>query len=116
MTVLAKLIIGITLSLTPILDTPKELIEEYPLLNLSTIAVMGSTKVKAYGILDNKCNVCHNARNKRRVFTPENMNPWASDVYQQVFIKKRMPKGKKIKLTIVEYQNLLKWITSAKNQ
>ncbi len=75
MTALAKLIIGITLSLIPRLDISKEPIEEYALLNLSTIAVMGSTKVKAYAILDNKCNVCHNIRNKRRVFTPEKMNP-----------------------------------------
>ncbi len=72
------------------------------------------SKVKAFQILENKCNVCHRKRNKRRVFSLENMNPWANDIYKQVFIKKRMPKGKKIKLTSNEYQDLLTWISSTK--
>ena len=72
------------------------------------------TKGTAFQILDNKCNVCHQKRNKRRVFTLENMNPWANDIYKQVFIKKRMPKGNKIKLNTKEYQELLTWITSTK--
>ena len=70
---------------------------------------------KAFQILDNKCNVCHHNRNKRRVFTSENMDTWANDIYKQVFIKKRMPKGKKIKLTSSEYQELLTWISSTKS-
>ena len=36
-------------------------------------------------------------RYRKRVFTTENMDSSSQDVYQQVFIKKRMPKGKKIK-------------------
>ncbi len=72
------------------------------------------SKVKAFQILDNKCNVCHHKRNKRRVFTTENMNTWAKDIYTQVFVKKRMPKGKVIKLTSQEYQELLTWISSTK--
>ena len=39
----------------------------------------------AFQILENKCNVCHNVRNKRRVFTPQNMDTWANDIYTQVF-------------------------------
>ncbi|WP_306013422.1 MULTISPECIES: hypothetical protein [unclassified Allomuricauda] len=73
------------------------------------------TKENALQILDNKCNVCHRKRNKRRVFTSENMDTWANDIYKQVFIRKRMPKGNKIKLTAKEYQELLTWITSTKN-
>ncbi len=72
-------------------------------------------KEKAFGILSNKCNVCHERRNRRRVFTENNMNNWSNDVYKQVFIKKRMPKGKKIKLNSEEYQDLLTWISSLKN-
>lgn len=72
------------------------------------------TKAEAFQILDNKCNVCHLKQNKRRVFTTENMNSWANDIYKQVYVKKRMPKGKKIKLTSQEYQNLLTWISSTK--
>lgn len=116
MIVLAKLIIGLTLFIIPRLDTQKEPLEEYALLNLSRITVMDSAKVKAYRILDTKYNICHNWRNQIRVFTLENMNPWAGDIYKQVFIKKRMPKGKKIKLTNKEYHNLLRWITSTKKQ
>ncbi len=72
------------------------------------------TDRKAFQILENKCNVCHYKRNQRRVFTRENMNAWSNDIYRQVFVKKRMPKGKKIKLTPQEYQQLLTWITSTK--
>jgi uncharacterized membrane protein len=71
-------------------------------------------KEKVLQILDNKCNVCHHKRNKKRVFTPENMDAWANDIYTQVFVKKRMPKGKKIKLNSTEYQELLTWISSTK--
>jgi uncharacterized membrane protein len=71
-------------------------------------------KEKALKILDNKCNVCHRKRNKRRVFTAENMDTWANDIYKQVFVKKRMPKGKKIKLNTNEYPELLTWISTTK--
>jgi uncharacterized membrane protein len=70
---------------------------------------------KAFQILDDKCVVCHRKRNKRRIFNKENMNTWANDIYEQVFVKKRMPKGKKIKLSSNEYQELLTWISSTKN-
>ena len=70
---------------------------------------------KAFQILNKKCNVCHRKQNKRRIFTEENMHTWANDIYKQVFIKKRMPKGKKIKLSSEEYQELLNWISSSKN-
>ena len=71
---------------------------------------------KVFQILDNKCNVCHRKQNKRRVFTSNNMDTWANAIYKQVFIKKRMPKGNKIKLTANEYQELLTWITSTKSK
>ena len=72
-------------------------------------------KIQAIHILENKCNVCHRKRNKRRVFTLDNMNGWANDVHIQVFLKKRMPKGKDIKLTEQEYHDLLTWISSTKS-
>ncbi len=71
--------------------------------------------IKVFQILENKCNVCHRKRNKRRIFTQQNMYTWKNDIYQQVFVKKRMPKGKKVKLTTEEYQELLAWISSIKN-
>jgi uncharacterized membrane protein len=42
------------------------------------------------------------------------MDTWANDIYKQVFVKKRMPKGKKIKLTTMEHQDLLTWISTTK--
>ena len=70
---------------------------------------------KVYQILDEKCNVCHRRKNKNRIFTKVNMNTWANDIYEQVYVKKRMPKGGKIKLSAQEYQELLSWISSIKN-
>ena len=52
---------------------------------------------KAFDILENKCNVCHRKRNKKRIFTRGNMNIWSNDIYKQVFVKKRMPKGNGIR-------------------
>lgn len=78
--------------------------------------VSSTPKKKVFQILENKCNVCHSKRNRRRVFTIDNMNLWAKDIYKQMFVKKRMPKGKKIKLTSQEYQDVLTWISTTKNQ
>ena len=71
-------------------------------------------KENAFQVLSNKCNTCHSKMNRKRIFTLNNMNPWSKDIYSQVFIKKRMPKGKKTKLTLLEYQELLAWINSVK--
>ena len=56
-------------------------------------------KIKAFGVLETKCNICHIKQNRKKIFTLENMNGFAPKIEEQVFIKKRMPKGKKIKLT-----------------
>ncbi len=89
---------------------------DYPEISSKVRFRVDPSKVEAYSILDNKCNVCHRKRNRRRVFTKDNMNTWADDVYKQVFVKKRMPKGKDIKLTEEELQTLSTWINSTKNQ
>ena len=79
-------------------------------------AIYDDISTKALEVLQTKCNVCHVKQNPRKVFTPENMDGFAPKIYKQVFIKKRMPRGKKIKLTDEEYQILLTWITSTKHQ
>jgi len=116
MIALIKLIVGIyaTLLVNPINTYPSlkennELTQVY----IADYSIKDS-QVNAFQILENKCNVCHHKRNKRRVFTLENMNLWANDIYKQVFVKKRMPKGKKNKLNPTEYQTLLTWISSTK--
>ncbi|WP_299251692.1 hypothetical protein [uncultured Aquimarina sp.] len=116
MVTLVKLIIEISVILTVNSTNTYKSIEEHNKLTgvYALNYVVKDTKAEAFKILENKCNVCHYKRNKRRVFTLENMNPWANDIYKQVFIKKRMPKGKKIKLNPKEYQELLTWITSTK--
>lgn len=116
MVTIVKLLIGIISTLLVNSTNSYEPFQDYN--ELRTVHVSSNTardtKAEAFQILDNKCNVCHLKRNKRRVFTTENMNSWANDIYKQVYVKKRMPKGKKIKLTSQEYQNLLTWISSTK--
>ena len=67
-------------------------------------------KIAAFQILETKCNVCHEKKNPRRVFNLENMSDLAPKIHKQVFIKKRMPKGNKIRLTKEEYDTLKYWL------
>lgn len=69
---------------------------------------------KGFSILDNNCNVCHKKRNRRRVFTPKNMEGYKQAIYTQGFVKKRMPKGNSMRLTTKVQQELLTWISSTK--
>jgi len=73
-----------------------------------------SVQYKALDILKHKCNVCHRSRNPSKVFTFENMNVLAPKIYQQVFIRKRMPKGKSIRLTSNERELLRNWLETQK--
>jgi len=115
MTTLIKFIIVLTLSLFGEKTIKKDLTQNYDPVTSKYTIVKDSTQLRAFEVLTKKCNVCHEKRNRRRVFTEDNMADWSNDVYKQVFIKKRMPKGKKIKLTSEEYQDLLTWISSIKN-
>lgn len=80
----------------------------FPLTELSPIYL--ELKHEAFGILDNKCNVCHRKRNRSMVFSLDNMDKRAKKIHKQVFVKKRMPKGKDITLTEEEYRTLRKWL------
>ncbi len=102
----ACLSIGLSMALKPFSGNSQNLLQQ--------TFTIDSTQIKAFIILDNKCNVCHKKRNRKRIFTTNNMDSWTNDIYKQVFIKRRMPKGKKIKLTNKDYQQLLTWITSTK--
>jgi uncharacterized membrane protein len=61
-------------------------------------------------VLQLKCNTCHARQNPGKVFTPSNMNTLASKINEQVFVKKRMPRGKR--LTNEEYTTLQAWLTN----
>lgn len=69
----------------------------------------GTVKELALQVLKTKCNHCHRTRNPDRVFNATNMDRHQTKIYQQVFIFRRMPKGK-IRLTEAESQALLGWI------
>ncbi|WP_299623793.1 hypothetical protein [uncultured Tenacibaculum sp.] len=116
MIVLAKLILGICFSYIAENNTPQKNNEYTVLTTVDSYAVKDSIKTKAFEVLTNKCNVCHKRRNRYRVFTEDNMNGWSKDVYVQVFVKKRMPKGRRIKLTEEEYKDLETWISTVKNK
>jgi len=72
-------------------------------------------KVPTFQILKQKCNACHKADSPEYVFTQENMETFARKINRQVFVWKRMPKGKDIKLTKAEKVILKEWIRSLKN-
>ena len=116
MAALIKIIIQIIFSFLVVQHPIRDLAQNYVPVNTVQLLSQDTTQQRALGILTSKCNVCHAKRNRRRVFTKENMNSWSEDIYQQVFIKKRMPKGKKIKLTSQDYQELLTWITATQNK
>jgi len=67
---------------------------------------------QALTILKNKCNVCHTIKKRQTVFTIDNMDSLSDIIYYQVFEKKKMPKGRKIKLTQQEEAQLKTWLNS----
>lgn len=67
-------------------------------------------KQKALLVLQTKCNVCHVRNNPFRVFKERNMERNVKDIYQQVFVKGRMPLGDEVKLTGEERETLRKWV------
>lgn len=67
-------------------------------------------KTEAFKILNTKCNACHLTKNPGRIFTLENMNSFAPEIHKQVFVRKRMPKGKNYKLSGEELLVLKNWV------
>lgn len=67
-------------------------------------------KSAALEVLQTKCNTCHIKQNPGKVFTDANMNSLASKINQQVFVKKRMPRGKR--LTTEEDIILQNWLNT----
>ncbi|WP_461304235.1 hypothetical protein [Aureisphaera sp.] len=110
------LIIVIGQSMVVWISEPEVMTNSYiSSVNVAT-SIEDPIKTSAFQVLSKKCNVCHSKRNRRWVFSEENMNPRATDVYKQVFVKKRMPKGKGNKLSSEENQILLTWISTLNNR
>lgn len=68
------------------------------------------TREPALEVLVRKCNVCHRKDNPSKVFTSENMDKLAPKIYRQVFVWKRMPKGKDNVLSEQDSKTLKNWL------
>ena len=75
-------------------------------------------KLAAFEILQAKCNSCHLDQNPRRVFTLQNMDDLAPKINRQVFVFKRMPKGKEKRksMTVAEMMSLRNWLNAELNK
>jgi len=82
--------------------------------NSQNTATKDSIKSKAFDVLVTRCNFCHAVKKKQDVFTFDIMDSLTGAIYEQVFVKKKMPKGRKNKLTTRELELLKAWL-SAKN-
>ena len=67
-------------------------------------------KAIAFTTLQTKCNICHATKKRTDIFTLQNMDSLATDIWKQVFVKKKMPKGRKVKLTEEESKALHEWL------
>ncbi len=66
-------------------------------------------------VLETKCNYCHRVANPYRVFNRKNMDINAADIYQQVFVKKRMPMGDGNPLSEQEQTMIKSWVSAVRN-
>jgi uncharacterized membrane protein len=80
------------------------------LLSASARLPHDDAKQAALTVLEQKCNVCHRSANPGKVFTIDNMEGLAPKIYKQVFVKRRMPRGRNIRLTTAESQALKTWV------
>lgn len=71
-----------------------------------------SVKQKAFVVLRNKCNVCHASKKRLAIFTLTNMDSLQTVINEQVFVKRKMPKGKKNQLSAQETLDLANWLKS----
>lgn len=85
----------------------------FPFSSVKTTISVNQTNTEkevAFNILKTKCNSCHTKKKNRITFTLGNMNSLAPEIESQVFIKKKMPKGRKNQLTLLEEDKLRNWI------
>jgi len=68
---------------------------------------------RAWEVIEVRCNECHRKDKKEWVFDRNTVHYLANSINEQVFIKKKMPKGKP-KLTEEESQTLRDWLDSLK--
>ncbi len=69
-----------------------------------------SLKIAALTVLENNCNECHSKKKPAYYFTTKTMDYFVADINKEVFIKGKMPKGKKNKLTPEDKETLRLWV------
>ncbi len=69
-----------------------------------------SLKIAALTVLENNCNECHSKKKPAYFFTSKTMDYFVADINNQVFIKGKMPKGKKNQLTPNDREILKHWV------
>ena len=72
-----------------------------------------SLKTAAFQVLENNCNECHQDKKPNYLFTLDNMDFFAASINNQVFVKAKMPKGRKNKLSPKDKETLQKWVNRA---
>jgi len=72
-------------------------------------------KANALEVLQVKCNACHKVQHPSKYFELENMNGFAKKIQRQVFLWKRMPKGKEYTLLDFQKETLITWINNQLN-
>ncbi|MEQ8927390.1 MAG: hypothetical protein RLO81_16335 [Fulvivirga sp.] len=102
-TILIGIITAIIIILTNLLKA------EVPANNEASV-INPSISEEVINLLEAKCNSCHKKQNPFMVFTNRNVNKRANKIYEQVFVKKRMPKGGK--LSDSESELLKNWLKS----
>ncbi|ASV28939.1 hypothetical protein [Maribacter cobaltidurans] len=76
----------------------------------NTVSEQDSFKKNAFNVLEKKCNVCHVSKKRVQNFTLQNMDSLSKEINKQVFVKKKMPKGNKIALSVEDIETLKLWL------
>lgn len=69
-----------------------------------------SLKLAALTVLENNCNECHSKKKPTYYFTAKTMNYFVADINNEVFIKGKMPKGRKNTLSAKDKETLRLWV------
>lgn len=72
-------------------------------------------QANALKVLQDECNACHKVYHPSKYFELENMNAYAKKIERQVFLWKRMPKGKEHTLSEHQQSVLKIWINNQLN-
>ena len=86
--------------------------------NVGTVApfkAQDTLKISAFAVLENHCNVCHHKKKPAYVFTLQNMDAFASSINLEVFVTRKMPKGRANDLSAEEEQTLKRWLDKKLN-